>query len=273
MNEKIANLFRSTRTFLGKHSPEILTGIGIAGLLSTTVLAVKATPKALKLIDEEIDRQNYDELKKAEEDGAQTCKYITKLKPLDIIKTCWKPYTPAIGMGIVGTSCIVGASAIHYKRNAALATVYALSERTLATYRDKVIETLGEKKEKEIREKVAQDDVNNKKPSEGTIIITSKGNTLCKDSISGRYFRSDIDSIKKAMNTLNRRLTYEHYVSLNELYGEIGLDDVKNGSLMGWNLDTGLIELTFETCLAENDEPCVVIDYMVGPRYDFDKLM
>ena len=83
----------------------------------------------------------------------------------------------------------------------------------------------------------------------------------------------DVDTIKKAINTINRRLTYENYVSLNELYSEIGLDSVKNGDLIGWNLDQGLIEPTFDTCLAENDEPCVVIDYYVAPRYDFDKLM
>ena len=52
MNEKITNLLLNTRNFLGKHSPEILTGIGIAGLLSSTVLAVKATPKAIILRDE-----------------------------------------------------------------------------------------------------------------------------------------------------------------------------------------------------------------------------
>ena len=112
-----------------------------------------------------------------------------------------------------------------------------------------------------------------KDKSDKTVIITSNGNTLCKDSVSGRYFRSDVDTIKKAINTINRRLTYENYVSLNELYSEIGLDSVKNGDLIGWNLDQGLIEPTFDTCLAENDEPCVVIDYYVAPRYDFDKLM
>ena len=271
MNDKITNALLNTRKFLGKHSPEILTGIGIAGLLSSTVLAVKATPKALQLIEDEKFRQN-EELTK--QSNGQNCNYIYKLKPLDLIRTCWKPYVPAVIMSVAGTSCIIGASAIHYKRNAALATVYAISERTLATYRDKVVETLGEKKEKEIRQKIAQDGINKDKPlGENSIIVTSKGQTLCKDSFSGRYFRSDLDTIRKAMNIINRRLTYDHYISLNEWYGEIGLDDIKNGSLLGWNLDNGLLEVSFETCLAENDEPCVVLDYYVAPKYDYDKIM
>lgn len=273
MNEKITNLLLSTRKFIGKHSPEILTGMGLAGLLSSTVLAVKATPKALMLMEDEIERKNRQILKEATTNDMSECQHITQLKPLELIKTCWKPYIPAIGMSIVGTSCIIGASAIHYNRNAALATVYALSERTLANYRNKVVETLGENKEREIREKIAQDKVNDNKISNQSIIITSKGNTLCMDSFSGRLFRSDIDHIKKAINKINRDLVYDHYVSLNTVYGEIGLDNVKDGGLLGWNLDNGLIEPSFSACLTEDGEPCVVIDFYMSPKYDFDKLM
>ena len=88
MNEKVTNLLVNTRNYLTKHSPEILTGVGIAGLLSTTVLAVKATPKALKLIDKEIKRQNDESMKEAVRKNAETCAYIDKLKTIDIIKTC-----------------------------------------------------------------------------------------------------------------------------------------------------------------------------------------
>ena len=49
---KLAATFRNVKTAMAKHSPEILTGIGIAGMIGTTVLAVKATPKALRLIEE-----------------------------------------------------------------------------------------------------------------------------------------------------------------------------------------------------------------------------
>lgn len=273
MNAKLTNMFKNTRRFLGKHSPEILTGIGIAGWISTTILAVKVTPKALELIKDEINRQNNQNVKEAIANEEDNCACINKLKPIDLVKTCWKPYLPALGLSLISTSCIIGANAIHYKRNAALATVYAISERTLLKYKDKVIETLGEKKEKEISNKVAQDKVNDSKISNQSIIITSKGNTLCMDSFSGRLFRSDIDHIKKAINKINRDLIYDHYVSLNTVYGEIGLDNVKDGSLLGWNLDNGLIEPSFSACLTEDGEPCVVIDFYMSPKYDFDKLM
>lgn len=256
MNKKLTHVINSSKQYLSKHSPEILTGIGIAGMITTTVLAVSATPKALNLIDIQKKKLKTDEL-----------------TTLETIQAAWRPYVPAISLGVVSTACLIGASAVNAKRNAALATAYAISERTLVKYKDKVIETLGEKKEKEIRDKIAQDEVNENKPSSSQVIITGKGNSLCMDSINGRYFRSDIDKINKAVNELNRQLTYQNYVSLNDFYYELNLNGVKNGSLLGWNLDDGLIKVDFSSCLAEDGEPCLVIDFEKMPKYDYDKFM
>lgn len=256
MNQNFKGLVNKTKYFIGKHSPEILTGLGVAGMLTSTVLAVAATPKALKLIENK------------KEDSKNE-----KLTTIEIIKTAWKPYIPAITTSIASVACIISASKVNYKRNTALATAYSLSERTLSHYRDKVIETIGEKKEKTIHDKMNQDEVNRNKVSDSQVIIATSGDTLCMDSISGRYFKSDMETIKQVVNKLNRRLTYENYISLNEFYNEIGLEDIKTGGLLGWNLDSGLIEPTFSTCLAENGQPCIVINFIVEPRYDYDKLL
>ena len=256
MNQKISDLINVSKKFLSKHSPEILTGIGLTGMITSTILAAKATQKALTLIDKKKKELQTD-----------------KLTPLELIKTTWKPYLPTVGTIIMSSSCIIFASRVNYKRNAALATAYSISERTLLRYRDKVIETIGENKERSIREYIAQDDVNDNKKKDSQIIVTSKGNTLFMDSMSGRYFKSDIDQIKKVVNELNRKLVYENYISLNEFYGEIGLDYVKNGNLVGWNINSGLIEPDFSTCLTDDDQPCVVLDFFVTPKYDYDKLI
>lgn len=257
MNSKINNFIKNTKCFLGKHSPEILTGIGIAGMVTSTVLAVKATPKALVLLEEA----------RTNEDGTLG----DNLTIVETVKVAWKPYVPAIAVGIASISCIIGASRVNYKRNAALATAYALSERTLINYRDKVIETLGEKKEKEVRDKISQDEIDKKPISSSQVIITPKGNTLFMDSITGRYFRSDLDSIKKAVIELNMEISHQNYISLNEFYSNIGLDRISNGDNLGWNIDNGYVEIDYSTCLADNDEPCIVIDYISQPKYDFDK--
>lgn len=240
--------------FLRKHSPTILTIAGVGGVIVTSILSVKATPKALYLIEE------------AKKDKGE------ELTIGETVKVAWKPYIPAVVTGLMSVSCIIGASAVNTKRNAALATAYTISENALLTYRDKVIETIGEKKEKEIRNKVSQEKVDREPVSKSQVIITPKGNTLCMDDITGRYFKSDIEAIKKAVNELNRQMMQQNYISLNELYSAIGLDPISTGNRIGWNIDKGFIEVDFNTCLADNDEPCIVVEFSESPYYDFDKL-
>lgn len=252
MNGQISNAISKTKSAISKHSPEILTSIGIASMITSTVLAVKATPKAVAIIQNE---------KKKKE----------KLTVLDIVKCSWKEYIPTISCGIGGIVCIVSGCKINNKRSAALATAYAISEKTLRTYRDKVIETIGEKKEKNIRQSIQQDEIDKNPPIESKIILTQKGTTLIKDEYSGRYFRSDLDAIRKASNELNRQMLHNNYISLNQWYNSIGLEIVKDGYHLGWNIDNGLIELDFGTCLV-GDEPCITMDYSRAPKPNYDMM-
>lgn len=251
----LANLMSNTRQFVNKRSPEILTGIGIAGMITTTVLAVRATPKALELLEE---KKNED--------------WVDELSPLEVVKTAWKPYVPAAVTGIASVACLIGASSVNAKRNAALATAYKLSETALTEYREKVIETIGEKKEKTVRDKVAEERVKKNPVSKSEVIVTNNGTTLCFDPISARYFKSSIDKIKRAENELNKQMLHDisGYVSLNEFYDELGLDHTSVGDDLGWNVDR-LIDISFSSQLNDNGEPSVVLDYLVAPKYDFYK--
>ena len=238
---------------IDRRSPEILAGIGIAGMITTVVLAVKATPKALTLIDEASNEKN------------------AELTRVEVIKAAWKPYVPAVITGVMSTTCMIGSVHIGTRRIAAISTAYKLTETAFAEYKDKVVETIGEKKEKAIKEKIDGDKIKKDPVSKSEVIITEKGNTLCYDSISGRYFKSDIEKIKKAVNEINRQLTYDMYVSLNEFYDAIGLKDTKLGGELGWNLEDGLIEPSFSSQIADDGTPCIVLDYNVAPRYDYYK--
>lgn len=250
---KMANDIRSG---LQKHSPEILTGIGIAGLITTTVLAVRATPKALLLIEE----------KKIEED-------VDKLKPVEVVRTTWTCYIPATVTGALSIACLIGASSVSLKRNTALATAYSLSESALKTYQEKVIETIGEKKEKEIRDEIAKGQLKKDPLVNKEVIVTGKGETLCYDTISGRYFKCDIEKIRRVEAMLNKELYSSMYVSLNDFYYEIGLRSTELGDELGWNTDMGPINFDFSSQLAEDDTPCLVINYHIAPRYDYRTLM
>lgn len=256
MKKEIAKSFLSLKTAIKKHSPEILTGIGIAGMITTTVMAVRATPKALILIEE-----------RKEEIGAE------KLEAMDMVKTTWACYIPAAITGTLSVACLIGASSVNARRNTALATAYTLSESALKDYQGKVIEMFGEKKNEAVKDAVAKDKVEKNPVVTREVIITEKGNTLCYDAISGRYFKSDIEKIKKAECELNRQMLDDMYVSLNDFYYEIGLDSVKLGDELGWNVDSGYIDLSFSSQLASDGTPCLVIDYSVAPRYDYRNLL
>lgn len=267
--KKTSEIIRKTQVMLDKHGPEILTGLGIAGMFTTTFIAVKATPKALILLEEERRRQNQELFDYAKRNNHEAIARVDKLKPLDILRVTWKCYMPAFVTGIVSTTCLIGSSSVNIKRNAALATAYSLSESALKEYREKVVETIGEKKEKEVKDSIAKDRIKKNPVGNKEVIITSKGETLCYDSISGRYFKSDIDKIRKAENDLNRRMRDDMYISLNDFYYEMGLATTSMGDDLGWNIDSGYIDLDFSTQLAEDDTPCLVIDYLVTPKYNF----
>lgn len=252
---KFKPLIKTIRSGLAKHSPAILTALGITGMIGTTVLAVKATPKALDLIEnkkEELDKD--------------------KLTVVETVKATWKCYAPAAVTCVTSAACLIGASSVHTKRNAALATAYKLSESALIEYRDKVVETIGEKKEQSVRDAIAKDHVEKNPITNNEVIITDRGYTLCYDELSGRYFYSDIEKIKKAANELNRQMLNDMYVSLNELYYELGLEGTKLGEQMGWNVDRGLIDLKFSATVSADDRPCIVLDYRVPPMYDYQNM-
>lgn len=246
----LAKIVNSAKSVISEHTPEILTGFGIAGMITTTVLAVGATPKALKSLSE-----------REEED----------LTPIEVVKTCWKHYIPAAVTGVASTACLVGACSVNARRKAALAAAYKLSETALAEYREQVIDTIGEKKEQVVRDKVAKKRLDDNPVGKNEVIVTGHGQTKCYDHLSGRYFLSDIDRIKRATNELNRRMILDTYVSLNDFYDEIGLSRIRLGDELGWVVDKGLIDIDYSSQLDENGEPALVIDYRVAPRRGYDR--
>lgn len=253
----VAKLFKDVGESLSKHSPEILTGLGIAGMITTTVLAVRATPKALKLIERKQEELYPDSTE--------------KLTPIETVKTTWKCYLPAAVTGVTSIACLIGASSVNARRNAALATAYNLSATALAEYKEKVVETIGEKKEQVIRDKVAEERIKKDPVNNSAIIVSGAGNTRCFDTITKRRFTSDIEQIKRIVNELNRRMVNgEDYISLNDFYYELGLDGCAVGDDLGWNVTRGLIELDFSAQLDTDGIPCIVLDYAVAPKRGYN---
>ena len=218
------------------------------------MLAVKATPKALEYID------------------TATYEKQEPLTPVETVKTCWKCYIPAAVTGVSSITCLIGASTVSNKRNAALAAACTLSETALREYREKVTEIVGEKKEQAVRDAVAKERVEKKKPTQtNDIIVTGAGETVCYDWYTSRTFKSDIEKIKNAVNELNAQMLDEGYANLNDFYYALGLPSAGIGDTLGWSYNRDkLVKLSLSSQL-DNGVPVMVVDFQTAPHYDYEK--
>lgn len=263
---------------ISQNSPTILTGVAVTGLITTTILGIRATPKALAIIDDylwnkyEEEVENRDEVSFAEWLGVDTDGYSWKEKAnyltrRETIKLTWKLYLPTVAIGAVTIACIIGANRISLRRNAALASLYGITEAAFKEYRTKVVETIGKNKELKVRDDISGDHVKRNPPGTNEVIVTGKGNVLCYDSLSGRYFKSDIEQIRRVVNELNRNMLSDMFLTLNELYYGIGLSGIALGDQMGWDIDKGMVEINFSAQVSEDGEPCLVLNYSIEPKY------
>lgn len=116
----VMKIFNTVKKAVEKKSPEILIAFGIAGMITTTVLAVKATPKAMEKI-KEVEKNKKEEFDR--DHGYSELDTMFKLTKPEVVKATWKCYIPAAISGATSIACIVGANTVHSKRNAAIATV------------------------------------------------------------------------------------------------------------------------------------------------------
>lgn len=250
----LSNIARQTGKILVDNSPAILTGLGAAGVVSTAVLASKASFEASEVIS-----QYWENSESSDVDFREK------------LKATWKLFIPAAAVGTVSIVCIISANSISSRRNAALISLYTLTEGAFQEYKEKVVEQIGNTREQKVRDEVAQDRVNASSGAASEIVIIGNGDVLCYDAFTGRYFQSNVEAIRKAQNDINLKCINEMYASQNDFYQKIGLPSVENGELVGWNTDNEM-ELQFSAVLSEDNRPCIVMNYRKGPIPNFYKV-
>jgi len=243
----IKKIVRTAGESVNKNSPTILTGIGVTGVISTTALAIKGTILAVQVIDDE--------------------EYIWQrtFTNREKLEATWKLYIPTVASGIITIAAIIGSNHISSKRNAALMSLYSVADSALKEYQDKVIELFGEKKEAKVRDEIAQDKLDENPVHD--IIITNKGDYLFFDALSGRYFRSDVETVRRVQNDFNELLFNDMFVPLNELYDMLGLEGTEMGRNTGWDVQKGKLDIKFSAKIAADGEPCIVLGYSIEPRF------
>ena len=203
---------RGLNVYLRKNSSTILTCVGAIGVVATSIMAIKATPKAMVLLE------------KAKEEKGED---LTKT---EIVKATALVYIPTIVVGASTIACIFGANTMSKRQQAAITSAYALLDQSYKEYRNKVNEIYGEEVEEKVKEEIAKD----KHP--GNMEEEDDGKELFYDHFSGRYFRSTAYKVQHAEYQLNRDLAMRDYAYLNEFYDYLGIPGIDGGWDLGWSV-------------------------------------
>lgn len=251
---KFNQIVKNIKRGLNKHSTEILIGSGIVCGISAVVLAVKETPKAMALIEQ------------AEEEKGDN---LTKI---EVVKTCWTCYIPTALSLTASIACIVGANGVNKQRNAALATACQISETAFREYKNKVVEVIGEEKEKEVTKKYNEERLSNKTKTTGSpVIIAGEGQQLYFDDWSGRPFLNTPKDMELAVTELNRRLKVSDYFSLNEWFDLTNQDPLPYGMEYGWNIIDGVFDLEYSPIMTPDGRTAIQVTFNRRPSTEYDR--
>lgn len=241
------------------NSPTILTGVGVAGIISTVILTGRSAFESCHEI-RDIQALRFH----ADEDNWE----LTFREKAELT---WKNYIPPALTGVLTVVSIIGANRIGSRRAAAIAAAYSILEKGYEEYRAKVTEKIGEKKETAIRDEVIQDRVTKETPESREVVLIGSGQVLCRDDYSGRYFSSDVETIRRAANDINARIINDSYASLTDLYDLIGLSKTAISNEVGWTLDR-MLDIKFSSALTEENKPVLSVQFRVDPVRNYQWL-
>jgi hypothetical protein len=248
----LPDLYKRVIKLTVDNGPAVLTSVAVAGTVATAYLTGRATFKAAEILGDEAEKRILHEREE-----------LRVFPTKDKIKLVWTQYLPPAGMAVTTIGCIVFANRISAKRLAAVAAAYSLSEKRFTEYKDKIEEKLGIQKEKAARDELAQDRVTAKPPT-GQQIMVEGDEVICFENWTGRYFKSDMETLKKAQNDVNYQILGDGYATMADFYDKVGLESTKMANEMGWNLEHPM-DLYFGTTLTDNGRPCIVVEYNTQP--------
>lgn len=241
-------LLNKSRVFVKRNSATILTCVGAAGVIATTVTAVKATPKAMLLLE-----------KAKEEKGEELTKVET-------VKIAAPVYIPTLVLGATTLACIFGANVLSKKGQASLMSAYALVDSSYKDYRKKVDELYGEEAGAQVRAEIAKDEY-----KENPIQVDDD-KILYYDMYSRQYFESTPFLVQQAEYELNKTLMLDDSVYLNDWYQQLGIDPLEHGYDFGWTTGSNMdaywqtwIDFKHEKAVMDDGLECIIISFAQEP--------
>lgn len=247
---------------LKKHSPEILTGMGVVGIVGTAVLASKATLKLSDVIDKhenDMGTINYHVENNEHYDEKAALHDRTVVYTRTSVAVA-KLYAPAMTMGVATAACFLGAHGIMKKRNVALAAAYKATEEAFNKYRERVMEAVGTEQELDIFNGVREEEVvgeDGKKKivqvvdgpaSPYSFIFDETRSEWRKDPQYNQVF------LKCQQNMATDLLRTRGHLFLNEVLDMLGIERTPAGQQVGWLMGNGDDFVDFGLDYFESDD-------------------
>ena len=257
MKEKFVSVYNGVKGQVQKHSPEILMGVGVVGVVTSTVMACKATMKLNDILEE--SKETRDKIKEVENNPKYEDKYSPADAKKDLAINCIqtgmkvaKLYTPAVLLGGASLGCLLASNDILRKRNAALSAAYMTVDKSFKEYRNRVTERFGEEVEKEIRYGIKAEQI------ETTVVDEDGNETTVTDTVktmdpnsysdyarffdaASPYWQNDPEYnlmfLKAQQQYANDLLRAKGRLFLNDVYDMLGIEKTKAGQVVGWVYD------------------------------------
>lgn len=232
-----------------KHSPEILMGLGIAGVITSTVLACRSTLKVQEILD--YKEENMNNIKEVLDEGREDYTEEDARKDKTIIMTTtairiMKLYIPSVIIGAGSIACLLESHNVMRNRNAGLAAALAATTESFKQYRERVTEKYGDEVDKEMRYGIKKEkkEKDGKKTKEEIVVGCDE------KELSGyaRYFNENninwsddpqfnLMFLRQNQNWANDKLISQGYLYLNDVYESLGFPKSKAGQVVGWVYD------------------------------------
>ena len=296
LKEKMVKVYNKSEMKVRKYSPEILAGVGVVGVIASTVMACKATTKLNDILAE--SKEQLEQIKTVAVDPAYADKYTEddakKDTTITYVQTgvkVAKLYAPSVILCTSSLGCLLASNNILRKRNAALSAAYMTVDKSFKEYRRRVAERFGDEVEKEIRynikakEIVTVDEEGNEVKETVKVIEGADNPTTYSD-----YARFFDESCPAWQNDPEYNLTFlraqQQYANdllkangrlfLNDVYKMLGIDITKAGQVVGWVydpdcpvgdnfVDFGIYDMSKERVRAfvNGYEPNILLDFNV----------
>lgn len=255
-------------TLVAENATTLLTAGGVVGTVATGILAGRAGLKSARILQEAQAVKKADILRGGQVPSGEIPDDV--LSKTEKLVAIGPQFIPPVIIGGATIASIIFSNRMSAQKAAALAAAYGLAERNLSDYKEKVAEKLTGPKQEAIDKEIAQDRVNKTPGYDKVVIIEGSDDSLCLDESTGRYFKSNPEKIRRAVNATNAEILRHGGASVSHFYDELELPPTSWSDTVGWGMGEQM-DIKYNYIEAPDARPVLAIDFKKMPSLHWNE--